>query len=362
MEKLVIKGDTILWSSGNYNWLLSFDELTKAFLAGKHPYTKQQLSPTSIFKILRIINALTGKWWIVLLKMIKNYKKIPVVKLTKLKKGDRLGSGKYATVYAYNKYAIKVVEHKFYRHLPPSDGSFEAKIMMLLKNKLLYSYRTPNIITMFQYIPTEKTDYLVMEKLDTTFWSYIRNNLDDHIIKAIILQVLFTLLIIQNTIPGFRHNDLKIDNILLDVTPRKKDITLRYKTFLWKLPKNIPLVKIADFDYASVSNIIKNPKVGTPFAKTFGCTDKPSKIYDEHIFLNSIYSCRKRLSPQIVTWLEQQLPILTRGNDNAGVKVGRLKNPEKWNGHIKTPFKILTSKFFNTFRTTKVVEPVWGIK
>ena len=48
------------------------------------------------------------------------------------------------------------------------------------------------------------------KKLDLLHW------------KVIIFQILFTLAVIQKKYPGFRHNDLKANNILLQVFPKPK--------------------------------------------------------------------------------------------------------------------------------------------
>ena len=150
----------------------------------------------------------------------------------------------------------------------------------------MFSFYSPCIITMYQYSNVKKNDYIVMEKLDCTFWNYVQSSPKEKKIKGIILQILFTLLVLQNKAHGFRHNYLKIDNILLDFTPRKQDITLRFKKYFWYLPKDIPIAKIADFDYSCIPNKIINTKINTEHSKSFGCTETPIKIYDTHLFLN----------------------------------------------------------------------------
>ena len=235
MEKLELKSNIIIWTVGKHNWLLNYDELTRAYLSSSHPYTNRKISTATLNKILVIIQQLAGEWWIHALKKIKQYKKISLSKLSLLKNtGKKLGSGKYATVYLYNDYAVKVINHRHYNHIPVINGHIEAQILNVLKNKITYMYYSPNIMTMYQYIPDKKTDYIVMEKLDKTFWNYLQNDPKEYIVKGIVMQVLFTLAIIQTVIPGFRHNDLKVDNILLDFTPRKKRMTLRYNKYFWE--------------------------------------------------------------------------------------------------------------------------------
>ena len=169
MEKLNIKGNIILWTIGSRNWLINFDELTQAYVSGRHPYTHRDLSTATQNKLLGIIRKIAGQWWVPALKKIKNYRKIPLSQLQLVKRsGVKLGSGKYATVYLLKSNAVKVINHRFYKHLPKIDGELEARILTILKNKITYPYLSPNIITMYQYTPDKKTDYIVLEKLDKT--------------------------------------------------------------------------------------------------------------------------------------------------------------------------------------------------
>ncbi len=362
MEKLEIKGNIILWTIGSRKWLINFEELILSYLSGRHPHTNQSLSTAAQNRILTIIRRVAGAWWIPTLRRKKHYHKIPLSQLALLKSsGKKLGSGKYATVYLHHGYAIKVINHRFYKGLPRIDGQLEAKILTILKNRITYPLLCPNIISIHQYMPDKRTDYIVLEKLDQTFWNYLQNEQEERMLKGIILQVLFSLAILQHVLPGFRHNDLKVDNILLDFTPRAHIITLRYKNYYWVLANDIPLVKLADFDYASIPKLCKNPKVGTGHARSFGCTETLSQIYDVHLFLNSLYSYRRRLGPILRAWLLQQLPEETRGSQNTGVKFGRLKVPEKWNELVRTPLRIINSQFFSEFRTIRPAYPIWGL-
>lgn len=358
MEKIKLQGDLIVWSIGPNRWILSRQECTQAYLTGKHPHFNRKLSTASLNKFLNIIKKFAGENHIKLLRSIKNYNKILPQQLQRDDK--KLGNGKYATVYENSGYAIKVIDHKFYKDLPKLDGALEVRVLKLLYNQITNNYISPNIITLYQYTPTSNIDYIVMEKLDMTFWKLLQTSTSIKVIKGIILQIVFTLLMLQEQLPGFRHNDLKVDNVLIDMSTHNK-ITLRYKNSFWIIPENVPIVKFADFDYSNIPNKIKNCKVGTKHSKTFGCTATTSKVYDLHLFLNSLYSYRINLPRQITEWLQRQLPTTLRGNENTGVKYGRLKNPEQWENKLPTPHAILTSKFLSEFRTMKPALPVWGI-
>ena len=362
MEKIELKNNLLLWSDNNsYNWVITFKEITLTYISGIHPFTKKELSTSILNKILSLIKTTRGNWWVITLKSIKNYNKINVKELQNIKNKVKLGSGKYATVYNYNNYAVKVIKHCDYDDFPDINGKVEAKILKILKNEIVFNYKSPNIILIHQFIHCKTKDYIILEKVNKTLWKYLQERIEDSIIFGIIFQVLFTLAILQEEFQGFRHNDIKIDNILLDCKNRKQDLTFKFKNKYWKINSNIPLVKISDFDYCNIPNKCKNLKVGTSFSKKFGCNLQSSKIYDVHLFLNSIYISRSNQSTKIIKWLEKQLPLDIRGNNNDNVKYGRLKKPLQWEKILSSPKDLLNDKIFSQFKTNKPEYPLWGI-
>lgn len=361
MVKLELKNNIILWSDQSLNWVINFKTLTNAYISEKHPYTKKDLTKNILTKIESLIKQTKGLFWFKSLLTIKKYKKISIKDLHLIKNNKLLGSGKNANVYNYNNLAVKVVKHVNYKDSSQINGKAESEILLILKNEQIYNYKTPNIILMYQYTLDKTSDYIVLEKLDKTLWNYLQEEITDYITIGIILQVLFTLAVLQKEYPGFRHNDIKVDNILLDYTQRTNNITIHYNKKFWKIPTNVPLVKIADFDYACIPKKCENPKVGTTFSKTFGCTRAFNKIYDVHLFLNSIYSYRKNCNSNIINWLQEQLPINTRGIENIDVKYGRLKNPNNYKKIISTPEQLLKNKLFSPFITKKPEYPIWGL-
>jgi serine/threonine protein kinase len=360
MEKIEFKNSVIVWTTGKERWIINYNDITMSFLRGIHPYLKRELSTAIKNKIINQLKIIYGEWYLTKLKKIKNYNNLNSNDLKKITTtGKKLGNGRYATVYLYKDYAIKVITNQS----KSTNGKIELKILKLLLKNITFEYLSPNIINIYEYIETKNKDYIVLEKLDQTLWSFLNTKPTDKKLKGIILQVLFTIFILQYKFQGFRHNDLKTDNILLDFTPRKKNIYLKIKDNCWVITPDIPLVKIADFDYANIPNIINNPKVKVEYSKTFGCTSLPSKIYDLHIFLNSIYISKNTISKEIVFWIQKQLPESTRGLETINVKYGRLVEPKKWIGKIKTPYYLLNTDFFKIFKSNKCINGVgvWGI-
>jgi serine/threonine protein kinase len=118
--------------------------------------------------------------------------------------------------------------------------------------------------------------------------------------KVIFFQIISVLAVIQNTYPTFRHNDFKINNILL----QKIDITqstLTYGVCKKKyLVKNIGYhIKIWDFDFACIPGVVDNEKVTEKWTKAINVTPHQNRYYDIHFFFNTMI--RESMFPQFMT-------------------------------------------------------------
>jgi len=218
-------------------------------------------------------------------------------------------------------------------------------MLNVLREKILFPRKSPGIIWLYQYIPGDMYDLLVLERADTNLWSMVVSG-DMKLVelKAAIFQVFFTLSIIQKYIPSFRHNDLKIDNVLIKKSTPVGVFTIGGSS--WCLPQCLT-TKLNDFDF-SCCDIITNPKVGTAFSKEFGCDSVTNHFYDVHIFLNSMYRCRKYIPKEIVEWIRTKVPRSLLGDETAKLKYGRLKYPEKCN--LPTPIELIKDPFFDEFK------------
>ena len=181
---------------------------------------------------------------------------------------------------------------------------------------------------------------------------YIRKNYTSMTLKhwiIIIFQILFTLARVQQDYPAFRHNDMKANNILVQITDIKKNQPNH--RYLYKIDNarffipNINLqIKIWDFDFACIDGIISNNKVNSEWTNKINISKNENKYYDIHFFFNTLVS--KRFFPQfyeggappeIIEFVHRIIPEEYR---NEGVYVSK-------NGRIlvdteyTTPCKIL---------------------
>jgi hypothetical protein len=117
-----------------------------------------------------------------------------------------------------------------------------------------------------------------------TLDQYLERHLNDKkSIKIIVFQIIYTLMVLRIHIPGFRHNDFHIKNILLERTTPRKGYYIKYvisKDTLVYLPDNGVTVKIFDYD---VSCSDKHPNIASKF---FGLDDTRDGFYDIGFLFN----------------------------------------------------------------------------
>ena len=181
---------------------------------------------------------------------------------------------------------------------------------------------------------------------------YIRKNHSTMTLKdwiVIIFQILFTLALVHEKYPAFRHNDMKANNILVEMTDIKKDRPdCRYRYNLGDTKFIIPniniQIKIWDFDFACIDGIIKNNKVNSDWTKKINITPNENKYYDMHYFFNTLIS--KRFFPQfynggapseIIDFVHRIVPEKFRNGSKYINKKGRIQVDVEYT----TPYKVI---------------------
>ena len=77
--------------------------------------------------------------------------------------------------------------------------------------------------------------------------------------RIIFFQIIHTLAIIQKYFPGFKHNDMVPGNILIEkVNVHQKYIKYVFKNNTYFLPNIGFIVKIWDFEFATIPNLVEN--------------------------------------------------------------------------------------------------------
>lgn len=123
---------------------------------------------------------------------------------------------------------------------------------------------------------------------------YIKNNYKSLTIKewrVLMFQIISVLAIIQNKYPGFRHNDMKANNLLVHKIDMNKDNTkFKYKINgqIYIVPNIGVMIKLWDFDFACIPGIVDNSKVDAEWTDKINIKPEQNRYYDIHYFFNTL--------------------------------------------------------------------------
>lgn len=190
---------------------------------------------------------------------------------------------------------------------------------------------------------------------------YIRKNYKSMTLKhwiVIIFQILFTLARVHQDYPAFRHNDMKANNILLQITnvTGKQDSRYCYRIddIQFYIPNINMQIKIWDFDFACIDRVISNTKVNSDWTKRMNITSIENKYYDMHYFFNTLIS--RRFFPQfydggapleIIEFVHRIIPEKFRNGSKYINKKGRILV----NVEYMTPYEVITEdELFRKYR------------
>jgi hypothetical protein len=125
--------------------------------------------------------------------------------------------------------------------------------------------------------------------------------------RCLIFQILSVLAVIQNKYPGFRHNDMKANNILINKIPTDKSNTkFQYKinSQIYIVPNIGIQIKLWDFDFACIPGIVDNSKVEAEWTDKINIKPEQNRYYDVHYFFNTL--TKKGFFPEF--WTDEEIP------------------------------------------------------
>ena len=174
----------------------------------------------------------------------------------------------------------------------------------------------------------------------------IKNIINELEWKIIIFKIIFTLVIIQDKYPSFRHNDLNINNILIKKSNICKSI-YNYNNTIYTIPNVGYDIYINDFEYSNICDIIINNEIKFErMSREYGIRNKQNKYYDIHYFLNSLFFSHK-LSENIKNFIKKYIPLEYLNENNKNVVKFRLIPDIEYT----IPSTILKDDFFLEFIT-----------
>lgn len=200
---------------------------------------------------------------------------------------------------------------------------------------------------------------------------YIRNNyktMTKNHWTIIFFQILYTLAVIHKKYPNFRHNDMKANNILVEI-PNTSKINGGYQYELGNVIFYVPDIKLRiklwDYDFSCIGGIIDNNKVNSEWANDLNITDRKNQYYDIHYFFNTLISKRffknfydnGAVPQEIIDFVHRIVPEKYRTSNNDSKpndkylhKRGRIRIDDEYT----TPYNvIMKDPLFKKFRFTK---------
>lgn len=166
-------------------------------------------------------------------------------------------------------------------------ADFAPRLEPLLRDrlaKLSPAQRKFNNVCFMEVFESNLTKFLVAQKYN------------EAALRGIVFQVLYTLAALQKLLPGFRHNDLSTNNILVKKlrTAPVLEYTFGGQTFRVVSPL---LVALSDYDFTHVPGHpdLHNERVTSGKFRVDG---RRNDTYDSHFFLKSVQKCIQRRAAQ----------------------------------------------------------------
>jgi hypothetical protein len=129
-----------------------------------------------------------------------------------------------------------------------------------------------------------------MDLFDTDLTRLLtRKVLEENDIKIVIFQILYTIAATQHALPGFRHNDLSTNNVLVR-NNRKKTVSRYDVDGMVFYTQTKYSVAVTDYDFVHIPSIkiLNNRRV---MSGNYKVSDESSVSYDTHLFIKSVYKC-----------------------------------------------------------------------
>ncbi len=214
--------------------------------------------------------------------------------------------GKCGTVFEHNGCAVKLVPCRA-QASPKSPEVIEMTLMEFLQETAIKETTTPHIslVIFAQHVPLAAVQRLPTLPADHGYlllaseWAHLGTleelaKSDDGIIddqwQTLLWQTFQCLAVVQHKISGFRHNDLRADNVLVARAPIE---SVRYAErpagAVWEIPTHGWCCRMCDFDFCTAVGVMDNRKVDSDSAKAWGICNDGSTAYDVYLLLTSLF-------------------------------------------------------------------------
>ena len=169
--------------------------------------------------------------------------------------------------------------------------------------------------------------------------------------KPLLFQLIHTLAIIQKEFPGFRHNNLSIDNILIYVKKEPVSLLYEFNNKKWEIPNIDFEIKICNFEKSILPKyygILNQRDTDVPYI------DELNDYFDIHTFLNSLIETNHLNSENLLSqcdletkkFLDKIIPSQLRGMKNNKFYLNK-------NTVIEKPSNMLNDSYFSNYKINK---------
>lgn len=149
-----------------------------------------------------------------------------------------------------------------------------------------------------------------MERFDVNLTRWLLEaSFSDEQLGGVLFQIVYTLAALQKLLPGFRHNDLSTNNVLLrHVAPWTA--TYSYEGVRFTVAQTPVFVALADYDFTHVPGhkSLSNERILGGKYPHMSASSNPS--YDAHLFLKSVQRCLAKRGPGTAPRTEKFLASL----------------------------------------------------
>ena len=180
-------------------------------------------------------------------------------------------------------------------------------------------------------------------------------------IRNIVFQIIYTIKLIQQKYPSFRHNDLKTENVLVNDRASAQGY-LKYGNYY--VPNIGVQGLIADFGISNIGDMDGQDVIPEFWKNQYGIIKNSNKLYDIHYFLNDLYRVASFLPQSNTTFIKFIKKIFKP--EYLGYTTSKIVNmrlrADVSHKDLPTIDQILNNPYFNTYKTKQNFVNVFNIK
>jgi hypothetical protein len=184
-----------------------------------------------------------------------------------------------------------------------SASNVEVRMIKYISEKFTYSAVCPHFVTYIGHISCKSKSrnqkpymVLMMEQCSTNLeklidsksgkqWKYIFSSNDW---DSIMFQIIFSLSVLQKNNKYFKHNDLKPDNIFINILPKPENFYYYLDGIYYSIQTRF-VVKIADFGMSCIKNVIDHRDMYNGGFEYLGMNQNQNRNSDLYFLFSALY-------------------------------------------------------------------------